>query len=428
MRKFLRNLVFLVLLLAVGFLAWQHAQQQKTITLLQQTVIQLRSELRQHDVPVTRVEPQGGANNQTDIRPRIEAETSALRGLRFKQPVTYKTMPRAELRQFLMGKVREQYTERELHDYARSLAALGLIPEGTDLLSALVGMYDEQVAAFYDPDEHALYTFNDLSWSSGVDKMLLSHELTHVLQDQNFNLSSFPLKEKHNDDLVLATASLVEGDATVLMTRWYAENVEPGAMLGDLAKLFSQNTDKLRDAPAYLREMLLFPYVQGQQFVLSVFNAGGIKALNEAFQHPPVSSKEILHPEKFLHDRSPPTKIELKTASRDGWRLIGDNVVGEFGVHSLLQQHLGLFESQHIAGGWQADRYHVYEHGSAGATILVWRSLWETEDAAAQFRDVYQQVVQRRELTAEVKRAGKTVTIRQSGDKSAPISEIEVEE
>ena len=38
--------------------------------------------------------------------------------------------------------------------------------------------------------------------------MLLSHELTHALQDQNFDLTKFPLNVKDNDDLALASAAL----------------------------------------------------------------------------------------------------------------------------------------------------------------------------------------------------------------------------
>ena len=139
------------------------------------------------------------------------------------------------------------------------------------MLNIIVSLYDEQVAAFYDPDERALYTFNDLVLSSNLDKMLLSHELTHALQDQNFDLQKFPLKVKDNDDLALATSALIEGDATVLMTRWYVENIDPGKMLGDLGAMFGQNTAKLREAPPYMREMLLFPYQEGQQFAMTLF-------------------------------------------------------------------------------------------------------------------------------------------------------------
>ncbi len=58
--------------------------------------------------------------------------------------------------------MKEQYTPQEMRDYSRTLAAVGLVPEGTDLLDVLVSLYNEQVAAFYVPEEHELYTFKGL--------------------------------------------------------------------------------------------------------------------------------------------------------------------------------------------------------------------------------------------------------------------------
>ena len=64
------------------------------------------------------------------------------------------------------------------------------------------------------------------------------------------------------------------------MTRWYVENIDPGKMLGDLGAMLGQNTAKLREAPPYMREMLLFPYTQGQQFAMTLFAKGGTEARN----------------------------------------------------------------------------------------------------------------------------------------------------
>jgi hypothetical protein len=347
-------------------------------------------------------------------RAEIERQTAALRGLAFKKPVTYKSIGREELRKVLESKLAEQYSTGELTDYGRTLATFGLIPDGTDLREAILGLYDEQVAAFYVPEEHMVYTFKDMSFTSNLDKVTLAHELTHVLQDQNYDLTKFPLKVKDNDDLAQATSSLVEGDATVLMGLYYGEHLDDGNILSDvLSGMLGQKTAKFHAAPQFFRELLLFPYQQGAKFAAAIFAAGGTDALNNAFEHPPVSTKQILHPEKFLRDRHDPEQIELKQLDVTGWRLIGNNVLGEFGVRSLLSSHVGLLEASRVAAGWNGDRYHVYERGTNGPVALVWTTAWETEQAAADFADAYRRVAEKRGVVAQVKQDATHVRIRQ---------------
>src|SRR6266404_4121584 len=260
MKKFFLTLAFLVLFLALGFLGWRNFELRRTVDGLRGEITQLEQERRDLQAKLTATQRAPKPEEQAGDRQSIEQQTSELRGLPFKSPVNYKMIDRTELRRVLVEKVKEQYTPQEMRDYSRTLAAVGLVPEGTDLLNVLVSLYNEQVAAFYVPEEHSLYTFKDLVFSSNIDKMLLAHELTHALQDQNFDLLKFPLKEKNNDDLAMATSALVEGDATVLMTQYYAQNANPDEALGDLGAILGQSTTKLTDAPPFLRAMLLFPY------------------------------------------------------------------------------------------------------------------------------------------------------------------------
>jgi hypothetical protein len=418
MKNFFLKLAFLILFVAVGVLGWRNFELHRQLNDLRAEITQLEQERRDLQSQIASAQRAPKPEEQAEERRRIEEQTSELRGLPFKTPVNYKMIDRADLRRVLIQKVEEQYGEQELRDYGRSLASLGLVPEDVDMLHIIVSLYDEQVAAFYDPDEHALYTFNDLVLSSNLDKMLLAHEITHALQDQNFDLQKFPLKVKDNDDLGLATSALLEGDATVLMTRWYVENIDPGKMLGDLGAMLGQNTAKLREAPSYMREMLLFPYQQGQQFVMALFASGGMEALDAAFRNPPTCTKDILHPEKFLRQRTVPERIEIPALESKDWRLIGNNTLGEFGTRFVLQQALGAFEATTIAQGWNGDRYHVYERGTNGPTGLVWITVWDDAQHATEFEDAYKKVAGKRSVPAKSNRTGKRVTIRQSSEES----------
>ncbi|HXI83111.1 MAG TPA: hypothetical protein VNL17_03360 [Verrucomicrobiae bacterium] len=420
MKKFFLKLAFLVLFLALGFLGWRNFELRQTLESLRGEITQLEQERRDLQAKVSAAQRGPKPEEQAGDRQSIEQQTSELRGLPFKSPVNYKIIDRSELRRVLVEKVKEQYTEQEMRDYSRTLAAVGLVPEGTDLLNVLVSLYNEQVAAFYVPEEHSLYTFKDLVFSSNLDKMLLSHELTHALQDQNFDLLKFPLKVKTNDDLALATSALVEGDATVLMTRWYMENVDPSKMLGDVGAMFSQNTTKLREAPPYLREMLMFPYQEGQQFVTTLYSSGGTAAIDTAFRHPPTTTKDILHPDKFLHQRATPEHLDLPKLEAGDWRLIGSNSLGEFGTRFVLGQGMGAYDAQIQAEGWNGDRYQVYERGTNGPTALVWVIAWETEPQAAEFAAAYKKVIEKRTATPaptlRIHREGKHITVIQSPD------------
>ncbi len=412
MKKFFTRLAFLALLVALGYLGWRNFELLRQNAALRDTVQLLereRRELQAKSAP----KPTGPTVTRADI----ERQTAALRGLSFQRPVNYKIIGRDELRKVIESKLAEQYNEQQLHDYGRTLETIGLIPEGTDLREAILGLYDEQVAAFYVPEERALYTFTDLSLDDNLDRVTLAHELTHALQDQNYDLTKFPLRVTDNDDLALATAALVEGDATLVMAQYYGENLDVRNMLKDvLGVMLGQNTAKFQAAPAYLRDSLLFPYQQGAEFAMAVFANGGADALNQAFERPPVSTKQILHPGKFLHDRQDPEKIELPKLDAPGWRLIGSNVVGEFGLRTLLAQQFGVLEAQRLAAGWNGDRYQVYERGPNGPTALVWTSAWETEPAATDFAEAWRNVAEKRGVVARIERDGLRIRIRQAQD------------
>src|ERR1043166_688007 len=133
MKKFLLRLAFLALLLAIAFLGVRVADLTLKNRALRETVAQLESDRAELQRKVAASARTPKPEEQAELRRQIEQQTSALRGLAFKQPVTYKIIDRSELRQILQQKVREVYSAEELRDYGRTLATSVLVPGGASM-------------------------------------------------------------------------------------------------------------------------------------------------------------------------------------------------------------------------------------------------------------------------------------------------------
>jgi hypothetical protein len=421
--KKLSFLLLFVLCLGWGALFWQNHQIEAQVAALQERLLAVQTDnakLKEAAASEKKPAPTSTNTAASDdaVKRELEKAVENIHLLQFKKPVNYRTMPSSEFKAFMTKRINEVYTKEELDNYSRAMALFGLTPAGTDIGQIILKLYNEQVAAFYDQHGGALYTFSDFSLSENIDRMMVAHEITHALQDQNYTLKDFPLEIKTNDDLTLATAALVEGDATLLMTMWYmntmTESMNFGALFKDLGAMLGQNTEQLASAPAYFRETLLFPYTQGNEFVMALYRNGGYEAINKAFTKPPVSTEQILHPTKFT-SREDPVEVKLPDLKIAGWKPIFHNVLGELGTRILLEQQVTKFEATQAAQGWGGDRYDVYDDGK-GKLALLWVSVWDSEADATEFHEAFDAAAHKRTGLAVVKHAPDATGFTQYGN------------
>ncbi|MSR64859.1 MAG: hypothetical protein EXS18_03660 [Verrucomicrobiae bacterium] len=405
MKKLISLLILIGAFVALGSLYCQVQRTEAQIDSLTVRLAAIKTDNAQlKQALATDAKPAG---TDAAVRKELEGAVEQLHLLKFKQPIQYRTMKTGEFKDFMQKKINEVYTKEELEMYSRAMALLGLVPDGTDISKIILGLYNEQVAAFYDQHKSELYTFSDFSLSENIDRMMLSHEMTHALQDQTFNLKKFPLEVKDNDDLTLSTSALIEGDATLLMTLWYMQhamqNLDFSSLFKDLGSMFSQNTEQLAAAPAYFQQTLLFPYQQGNEFVMALYTEGGYGAINKAFEKPPVSTEQILHPQKFMK-REDPVEVKLTELKIAGWKSAFANVVGELGTRILLEQNVTKFEATRAAEGWGGDRYEVFKDGT-GKLALLWVTVWDTETDAREFQEAFDAAAHKRTGQTSVKHA-----------------------
>lgn len=385
MRKFLPALLAAAALGGIAGFSVAHRAaparpglQERRIALLEEENARLRE-------AVSAGEKTRAQSENVTKRAEIERAVTGLRELPFQKPVAYAVLTRAGIRRVIAGKISEQMSDAEIQNAAAALAAFGLLPKNYPLKQKYIELLGEQVAAFYDQHAHQLFMFEDAALSNGQNRVILAHELTHALQDQHFGLAKLPLEIRDNDDRAAAASALIEGDATLLMTQYMAQNISAQTLRDTLAGAVTQNTGQIRQAPRYLREMLVFPYLRGQEFCAALYARGGWPAVDAAYKNPPSSTSEILHPEKFPAEPAGIGFGDDLTAL--GEKPLADNVLGEMGIRILFSENAGAGSGAQAGAGWRGDRYLVFQNGDA----LVWKTAWESESAAGAFMQAAEQ-------------------------------------
>jgi len=335
------------------------------------------------------------------LKTQVTAAVERLRGLRFKRPVTWEMQDRAQLRRYLIKLIRQEFPENRLQAYDKVLKKFGVIPEDLDLERCLIELLTEQIAGFYDQRTKKFFLMKGAALP--IQKVILAHELTHVLQDQYFDLNSLGTQDKENDDLALAAQSLVEGDAMRVMADYVFQ--EAAASPKSLAELMTAcreagyETEQLESAPEYLKRNLIFPYLQGDAFVKRIFSAGGQDLLDIVFCKPPCSTEQIMHPEKFLERRDDPVIVkipDLAPVLGAGWKELLTNVIGEFNIKVMFDIYSmgGLADT--ASRGWDGDRFRAYLHEPTGKVLLAWVTTWDSPCDADEFYDIYRSMLDRR--------------------------------
>lgn len=334
-------------------------------------------------------------------------ETSKIRELPILRPVKSGAQSRSEIERMLVKNLYEQMTTAQMHATEVAYRKFGLAPANFEYRPLIIKVLIEQVAGYYDPVAREFYLADWLELET--QKPVMAHELTHALQDQHFNLRRFQKWPHGDSDAQLAAHALIEGDATLAMMVYMAKN--PLVALAFTRSLSSGvSTVQFNQAPRTLRESLIFPYLQGSEWATFVYKRDGFAGLSKAFTNLPLSTEQILHPEKYLtYER--PLKITLSDASgllnaakgttaelpTSSWRRIDSDVNGEWGYYLLLDQFLNSpSESRRAAAGWAGDRYNVYEGANPGQVMITHVSAWDTPADAGEFFDAYVKRTERR--------------------------------
>ena len=141
-----------------------------------------------------------------------------------------------------------------------------------------------------------------------------------------------------------------------------------------------------RSAPSFIQRTVVFPYFEGANFAIYLFQQyGDFTAINAAYDALPESTEQILHPELLGVDS--PVEVSLPDLAADlgdVWSEVDRDVMGELYIAALLEGALPPNVAAMAAAGWGGDAFLLLEDPTENEA-LVSVSVWDTAEDATEF-------------------------------------------
>jgi len=335
----------------------------------------------------------------------IEAFIATARGLPILTPTTRQFPTRDEAIAYITTSYESELSPEVATAETLFYRALGFVPPNFDLREFDSGFLSQQVAGYYDTQAKTMNTIllsgealgDDLPF---LEQIIYAHEFTHALQDQHFDLNAVFVQTSENPDQSLALTALIEGDATYMMQAFTFNLVQNStgnifSLLDDSLSVLGGSAMPLDTPPIFLAEVN-FAYFEGMAFVSQIQLQGGWDGVNEVYKNLPVSTEQILHPQKY-HDGELPADVMLEDVTPilgDGWGLVVNRTVGEFYLREYLKQSVSPREATTASMGWNGDSLMIYHQPQTNELAWGWALAWDSLQENVEFADTYTQFLE----------------------------------
>ena len=328
----------------------------------------------------------------TDLEQRLDAiayKTSVSRNLPTTELVERELIDKEEFRRLFLEDLGEDAEELALD--TRLYRRLGIIEPDTDLGQILTDVFSDIVLGFYDTDENKMYILADKDEFTLNDHLTVAHEVTHALQQYEFDIGGLADSLDSNADRRLALRALIEGDALLsellYMLSYFDEDQQAEAQ----SNQGSEDLTAFYAAPVFIQNTITFPYSGGYQFAVSLYlKRNDFSHIDLAYETLPASTEQIIHPAKYDAGEEP---IEISVPDPtallgEGWTVVERNVMGELFLRSYFESDLDRETAAAAAAGWGGDEFLLLETPTGEDALSIF-SVWDTEEDANEFADTF---------------------------------------
>lgn len=336
------------------------------------------------------------ANKPPPTPDSIARQLAQLRELPFRRMPEWVPASLETITEQIRSRIASGMPEASAKARARAAVALGLHPnaEEFDIRAGIASLEQMRSGGFYDEATNRFYYQEQASLNRADSREVFAGGLLPVLLAQNFAVAARDYLDTPNDDAARAAEALARGDANITRVKF---------SIGDSLNLNFGQTGAppepvpTYDAPVYLAEAWKFTHDRGSLFVEELQAAGGLQAVNQAYNRPPRSTAEILHPELYLANPPfTPLEISLPEEAVAGIRPLHSNVAGELSIYTILRAHCDVDFSTQAAEGWHGDRYLVFPGSDEYGDHLFWKTVWVTEKDAGEFFQAMRRILMQR--------------------------------
>lgn len=302
--------------------------------------------------------------------------------LRFQQDIPLKYMEKSKLKRYLKEVTEAEFPVEMDEKNAFYLQYMGFSQDKIDIRGVRAKIVANSAGAFYNRSKGEIVVLEEYRKLDMIKTITLAHELRFALQDQYYDLD--PLLKEYSafDDRGLARLAALKGDSTFVMVLFNGFSPEVMSSTFSADSLLSMSplgsTAQLHQAPEIIRQQIIMPYIHGLKFSTAVFTKKKWKGVNKVLLEPPLSSEQILHPEKYFK-KEKPTEVNI-VFKPENYSLYHSGVIGEFYIIVLLGSHTNYISPEL---GWGGDFFKIYRNDHN--TMLLWKSAWDDEKSCATF-------------------------------------------
>jgi hypothetical protein len=340
------------------------------------------------------VDPSDGLNSteRRHVVARTMARVEKIRGIEFDSRVPVEVINRTQYRERRGGSATDPDSEYNRWN-DQVWEALFLVDEDASTAETFDSVFGSSVQGYYAPGEDEIVIVSDTRTPT-LDRATLSHELVHALQDQEFGLGT----SAETQDAQLAEDGLIEGDANVVEAR-YESRCDSGWSC--LPRPDRSGSSGAPDDFNYgLFTTVYAPYASGPDFVGQLEARSGWDAVNNAYDSYPVSTEQIIHPNKYPDDE--PDAVSVPERSSPGWERFDvdpeADTVGEASIYAMFwandqlpEDHRQYNYSHPLSDGWGGDSLVPYRND--GEYGYVWKTTWDSRAEAREFVRGYRQLL-----------------------------------